>query len=476
MLADLSSRIRGSAGFQYLLPFELPPVQVHEPGLVSGPERGSSPRRTEFAWGLVAAVCPPQLVDRVIDDCGRREKRHRLLPARLVVYALLVRCWYHQLGYQRVLRLLQHSALSPGRWQVPCASAFLLARDRLGPEVMKRLFLALAGPLAEPRAEGCWWRGRRLMALDGTTVEVAPNDDFEARFGGPEVEGRGRKGRPQLRLTALIECGTRSLTDLTWGPYGEGEATQAGRLVGAVGPGMLVIADRNFRGVNLWQEFVKAGADLLWRVDSFRATKIVNTLSDGSSLARVRSHDGPSVVVRVISYRLFGSDQTYRLMTNILDPKLAPAAELAALYAERWEIETCFRELKVTQCAVPALPSKSAQRVEQDLWANAAAYQLTRHLAYRAASSMPGCDCDRISFTAVLDALRGGMRMIGQRSQHLLAWAVDQLTRPHALLTRRNRACPRIAMFRWRKYPSRDRYLGPLSSARQRRPTPALCP
>jgi Insertion element 4 transposase N-terminal len=215
MLADLSSRIRRTAGFQYLLPFELPPVQVPEPGLTGELDRRPSRGRTEFAWGLVSAVCPPQLVDRIIDDCGRREQRHRLLPARLVVYALLLRCWYHHLAYQRVLRLVQHSALSPRRWQVPCASAFLLARDRLGPEVMKRLFLALAGPLGEPAAEGCWWRGRRLMALDGTTVEVAPTDDFELTFSGPAVEGSGRKGRPQLRLTALIECGTRSITDLT---------------------------------------------------------------------------------------------------------------------------------------------------------------------------------------------------------------------------------------------------------------------
>lgn len=474
MLADLSSRIRGTAGFQYLLPFEFPPVQVPEPGVAGHLDKRPSGRRTEFAWGLVSAICPPQLVDRIIDDCGRREKRHRLLPARLVVYALLLRCWYHHLGYQRVLRLLQHSALSPRRWQVPCASAFLLARDRLGPEVMRRLFLALAGPLAEPGAEGCWWRGRRLMALDGTTVEVAPTDDFELTFGGPQVEGSGRKGRPQLRLTALIECGTRAIADLTWGPYGEGEATQAERLVGAITPGMLVIADRNFRGINLWLEFLEAGADLLWRVDSYRATKVIHALSDGSCLARMRTPEGRSVVVRVVAYKLHQSKEVYRLITNLLDPKLAPAAELAALYAERWEIETCFRELKVTQSAVPALPSKSLQRVAQDLWANAAAYQVTRHLAYRAASSMPELDCDRISFTAVLDALRGGLRMMGHSTQ-VLRWAIAQLTAPHALLTRRNRTCPRVALFRWRKYRSRDRYTGPKTSSRERRPTPLIC-
>lgn len=475
MLADLSSRIRTTAGFQYLLPFELPAVQGPGPGPESEVDKRPSGRRTEFAWGLVSAVCPPQLVDRVIDDCGRREKRHRLLPARLVVYALLLRCWYHQLGYQRVLRLLQHSALSPRRWPVPCASAFLLARDRLGPEVLRSLFLALAGPLAEPGAEGCWWRGRRLMALDGTTVEVAPTAGLEATFGGPQVEGRVRKGRPQLRLTALIECGTRAIADLTWGPYDEGEATQAERLLGAIRPGMLVIADRNLRGIDLWQQFLEAGADLVWRVDSYRATKVINFLPDGTGLARMRSPHGRSVLVRVVAYKLFDSNEVYRLITNILDPELAPAAELAALYAERWEIETCFRELKVTQCALPALTSKRLERVVQDLWANAAAYQITRHLAYRAASSMPDLDCDRISFTALLDALRGGLRMTGHPTQ-ALRWAIAQLTAPHSLLIRRNRTCPRVALFRWRKYRSRDRYPGPKTSTRERRPTPLICP
>jgi hypothetical protein len=474
MPAETSSRIWKTVGFQYMFPFELPSVDAPRPDVDGEVDKCSSRKRTEFSWGLVAAVCPPQLVERVIEDCGRREQRHRLLPAVLVVYGLLLRCWYQHLGYQRVLRLLQHSALSPRRWQVPCASAFLLARDRLGPEVMKRLFLALAGPLAEPGAEGCWWRGRRLMAIDGTTVEVAPTDEFESTFGGPQVEGTGRKGRPQVRLTALIECGTRAIADLAWGPYGEGEASQARRLLGAIRPGMLLLADRNFRGVELWQQFVKAGADLLWRADSYRATKVIEYLSDGTCLARMRSHDGTPVVVRVIAYQLFESKEVYRLITNMLDPKLAPAAELAALYAERWEIETCFRELKVTQCAVPALPSKSPERVEQDLWANAAAYQIARHLAYRAASSRPDFDCDRISFTAVLDALRGGLRMMGHPMQ-ALRWAIAQLTAPHSLLKRRNRTCPRIALFRWRKYRSRDRYPGPKSSIQERRPTPLIC-
>lgn len=238
---------------------------------------------------------------------------------------------------------------------------------------------------------------------------------------------------------------------------------------------MLVIADRNFRGVDLWQKFVEAGVDLLWRVDSFRATKLTASLPDGSGLARMRSHEGRWVVVRVVAYQLYESKEVYRLITNLLDPELAPAAELAALYAERWEIETCFRELKVTQCAVPALPSKSLERVAQDVWANAAAYQITRHLAYRAASSMPDFDCDRISFTAILDALRGGLRMMGHPTQ-ALRWAIAQLTAPHSVLKRRDRTCPRIALFRWRKYRSRDPYTGAKASIRERRPTPLICP
>lgn len=479
MLADVSSRIQPPPWFQHLLPIDLPPAQLdavsaepHAPDPVPAP----SPR--EFGFGALSAICNAELVDRVLSECGRLERRCRLLPARLMVYALLLMCLYPGLGYQRLMHHLAEAVPTPGRWSVPNKSSFARARVRLGTEVMERLFRALAGPLADERAEGCWWRGRRVMAIDGSTGELADNPELQAAFGGPTPTKGRRPGPPQARVVGLVECGTRALADVAIGRYGDGESRLAAVLVRSITPGMLLLADRNFPSVRLWRLFTGAGADLLWRAKEPVANRIVGRLPDGSYLATFG--DGKqALTVRVIEYTLPGSTTIYRLLTSLLDPVMAPAHELAALYAERWEIEISYGELKVVQWALRALRSLTPDGVRQEFWAHCVLYQVSRHLAYQAAIQTPDRDCDRISFSAVQDALRRGARLATgltvRRVTAALRAAIGELTAARALLKRRDRVCPRVTRHKQPKHPSRARYSGPAATIQPRRPDIILC-
>jgi hypothetical protein len=221
---------------------------------------------------------------------------------------------------------------------------------------MRELFRRLARPLAEPGTPGAWYRGRRLVSFDGTTLDVPDLPELERAFGRPGTS-RGHSGFPQLRLLALLETGTHAIFAAATAGCASGEVSLARAVLAHLGPGMLCLADRNFLGYALWRDAAATGADLLWRVRGGIVLPCLQRLDDGSYLSRLyptsqhrrRDHDG--LVVRVVEYRLPGvpgGDQANRLVTTLLDPAAAPARDLAALYHERWEDEAVLKEVKVT--------------------------------------------------------------------------------------------------------------------------------
>src|SRR5437588_8881349 len=140
----------------------------------------------------------------------------------------------------------------------------------------------------------------------------------------------------------------------------------AARLVRSITPGTLLLADRGFPSKELWTLFTNAGADLVWRAKDPIATRVLQHLPDGSYLARFGK--GQPLTLRVIEYTLEGSNQIYRLLTNLLDPNAASAHELAALYAERWEVEILINEIKIRQCSSRPLRSQTQVGIRQEFW------------------------------------------------------------------------------------------------------------
>lgn len=371
--------------------------------------------------GVLTRVFPPELVDRVIAEAGRTEVRHRLLPARVVVYYVLGLALFSQASYEEVMReLTEGLSWASGwaqSWSVPTKAALFKARARLGAEPLRALFSEVAVPLATPQTRGAWYRDWRLMSIDGTCLDVADTPANAAEFGRPgSGRGEGAGAFPQVRLAGLAECGTHALVAAALGPCSTGETTLARDLLGSLQPGMLVLADRGFYSLDLWNEARATGAGLLWRTKAGHVLRPHEQLADGSWLARLRRFSnyhmrGTDVVVRVIDYAVGDPgrpqhEPRYRLITTILDPDAAPAAELAALYPQRWEFETALDELKTHQRGPKVvLRSKQPDGVTQEIYGYLCVYYAIRWLMHAVALEA-GADPDRLSFTRTLRAAR----------------------------------------------------------------------
>jgi hypothetical protein len=318
------------------------------------------PITDRIALGALTHTFPPGLVDRVIEQTGRAEQRRRLLPARVVVYFVLALALYSHAAYEEVMRCLVEGlgwAVQARRgrrswpyWHVPGASALVEARTRLGAEPLKVLFAKAARPLATQATRGAFWRGWRLLVLDGTCLDVP--DSPANQVLGRARSGRGQGAFPQVRVVGLVEAGTHAIVDAAQGPYATSEQALAGGLArkgGPLGPGVLLLADRLFVGHKLWQQMASTGAELVWRARCGQGAPklpVERVLADGSWLSHLRADGGRRIAVRVVEYTLADpgrrtSVDRYRLVTTILDPAAAPAHELAALYHQRWEFEMC---------------------------------------------------------------------------------------------------------------------------------------
>jgi len=369
--------------------------------------------------GLLTRVFPADVVDAVIAEAGRTEVRQRALPARVTAYFAIGMALHSEGSYEDVFaQLTDGLSWTSGwaqSWSPPTKSAIFQARSRLGYEPVRDLFVRVARPLARADTPGSWLAGRRLVAIDGTCLDLADTPANEEFFGRPG-SGRGeRSAFPQARLVALAECGTHALFDARIGGCATSEIELARELLDRLEPGMLALADRGFYGFNLWKRAADTGADLLWRVNATLQPREVDTLPDGSWLAEITPSSGPGrrsvapMTVRVIDYTIDdGRDnpEQYRLLTTILDPEQADATDLATAYTQRWEIESTFDELKTHQRGPRAvLRSKSPELVQQEIWGHLCCHYAIRTLMLDAATHI-GHDPDRISFVAALRITR----------------------------------------------------------------------
>ena len=368
-------------------------------------------RITDYiSLGVISKFFPSDKVHEVLKQTNRASVRERDLPAHVVVYYVIALALYMRTSYREVLRCLLEGVqwlLDPSaEVKVAGKSGISQARSRLGPEPLRTLYEAVVAPIAEKRTKGAWYREWRLISLDGSTLDTADTIDNEKAFGRPGVS-RGASAFPKIRFVALLENGTHVLWAARMSKYATDEITLAQQVVPALRKGMLCLADRFFPGYNLWRAAARTGADLLWRVRQNARLDVDQRLPDGSYLSRIyastsdRRNQRNGIVVRVIDYRLKGikeAEPIYRLITTILDPTQAPAKELAALYHERWEIETALDELKThLRGAQIVLRSKTPELVEQEFWGLLMAHFAIRGLMHEAALKADE-DPDRLSF------------------------------------------------------------------------------
>lgn len=378
---------------------------------------GTEPRVGDcLSIGAFTQVFPIKSVKAVLKATGKKTIRNRQLPNHVVVYYVIGMAMMMTASYREVMRwLLEGSQETNGlksRVKPLGKSGISQARERLGWEPLKKLYEEFVQPIATKTTKGAWYKEWRVVSLDGSTIDVADTPENEKAFGRSSSD-RGTSAFPKVRFASLIENGTRILFGMAHGPYSTSEMDLAWQVVNSLTKEMLCLADRYYFGYELWQAASKR-ADLLWRAKKNLILAPEKIFPDGSYLARVfssssaRNKNIDGILVRVIEYKfkwIRGTD-TYRLITTILDYENAPAHELAALYHERWEIETALGECKTKlKGANVVLRSKTPDLVQQEFYGFMLAYYIIRALMHETALEADE-DPDRLSFKHTVQVLR----------------------------------------------------------------------
>lgn len=407
--------------------------------------------------GELTQLIPFEMVDEALGATKTCQSRLRDLPSRVVVYLLLAACLFPEVGYLGVWRKLT-AGLGAILTVTPTGAALAQARRRVGMTPLRWLFDLLRGPAATIRGRGTWWRGLVVCAIDGTTMTVPDTPKMLARL-TKQRGNHGGTGYPQVRLLALVACGTRTLIDAVFGPTTAGETTYAPRLLRSLRAGMILLADRNFAAVGLLGEIAATGAHVLVRLKDGRKTPVLRRYPDGSYLCMLTGLQVRVVDCEITTTTTAGKRTSlYRLATTLLDYRHYPAAELITLYHERWEIETAYLELKTSILGGRVLRARTPEGIDQEIYALLVTYQILRTAMADATSTQPDIDPDRASFTIAYQTARDQLTLaanvttdtaidlIGTIGRHVLASLMP---------TRRLRLNPRIVKRAISKYQAR---------------------
>lgn len=372
-----------------------------------------------FDLGLIQEVIQPEQVQRVLSGCDAWEERERRLNMQTMLYWLIALALYPQLSQRAVyskvvsgLRLLQPDLAQ----QVPVKSALSYRREQLGLAPLEWLFALCAGPQATEQTPGAFWKGMRLMAIDGTLDSVPDTESNRGFFRYSSDDEVSCSPFPLVRLVLLIECGTHLICDAEFSSCRQGESSSARELLArSLGPEMLLLWDSGFHSSALIFLARACCAHVLGRLKSNVLTKPVKRLPDGSYLTYIyedQDHQrGERMLVRVISYtftdeRVPGAKQTiHRLVTTLLDPELYPAKELAVLFHERWHVEVVFDEIKThLRLSARTLRSLTPEGVLQELYGLLLAHVAVRTLMLQAATEADVAPT-QLSFTGTVRIL-----------------------------------------------------------------------
>lgn len=428
---------------------------------------GSGLRPARFA--LFARSLDPQWIEEALAVTGTATVRRRKLPAEQVVWIVIGMGLFRDRSIQEVVHHL--GLVLPGRASRSgragaTSSAVVQARDRLGAAPLQTLFEQTAAHWARASADAYRWRGLAIYGIDGSALRVPDTPENEEAFGRPGT-GRGEAGYPQLRLVVLMVLRSHLVAGLRLGPWSTGEATLAEPLWKEIPDRSLTILDRGFLSYALLHRLATGGAERHWliRAKSNLKLRVLKRLGPHDELVeilvsrqtrRVHPELPDPLIVRAVRYQRKGF-RPQTLLTSLLDPARYPAAEIAELYHERWELELGFDEIKThTLERAEALRSRAPERVRQEVWGLAIAYNLVRlhmqHVAQRQQLAPA-----RISFRHTLLLLRSFWQVTAwSPSPGNLPRRLDELHQEVALLVlppRRPRRYPRAVKIKMSNYP-----------------------
>ena len=309
--------------------------------------------------GMLQEVIPPSMIEEFLDTYQMWEERERKTNMLMITYWLIALHLYPTLSQRRVYGKMV-SGLRTTRddvpKQIPARSAFSYRLDQLGSEILQELFARIAGPKAdEQKTPGAFWKGMRLLAIDGTVESVADTADNREAFRYSTDDEVTHSPFPQARLLLQVECGTHLICDTEISSCRQAEARGVLLLLERWRMEQsLILWDSGFHSSAAVFDVRARGGHILGRLACNILLRPFCTLADGSYLIYIyqdQAHQrGERMLVRVITYTFTDSripgarEQVYRLVTTEFPPFLYPAREMAVLYYERWHVELVIDE------------------------------------------------------------------------------------------------------------------------------------
>jgi hypothetical protein len=425
-------------------------------------------------------IIRPENIQQALEATGRVNSRSCELTHEVMLWVVLAMGLFTDVPIRQVFKQARRLRLGE---ESPHRSSLCVARQRLGVEPVKHLFEQVVRPLARPETPGAFYRGFRLVGIDGTVLDVPDSDANAAAFARPSAGERGDGAFPQIRKLSLVELGTHVEVALVVESSSCGEHRMVEGLLPHLTPEMLLLWDRGFFSYRQWQTLGALNVKVLARVTSGLILRPIRTLADGSYITKIyrsdydRQKDRNGIEVRVIRYTLddpqrVGHGEEHVLITNLFDEELHPAMELILLYHERWEHELVYDEQKTHQD--PRRPTKPAHLrsetpmgVIQEVYALALGHFVIRSLMFEAAATV-GLDTDRLSFTGCFHILQSRLPECRSKTQtELETWYRGVLWEMQSERTdpRRNRINPRVIkrkMSKWKKKRPEHRRVPPL--------------
>lgn len=414
-----------------------------------------------FSVETFAEIIPPAWVEEALEKYGRNSQRKRKLTAPLTVWLVIGMGLFRNLSIRNVLARLGKIPGIGSLWergQVPASASVVEARDRIGFGPLRSLAEKLRERILQQYREPMTWKGRLLLALDGSTMKVPDSEENRRRFGWPGTSRGGRAPFPQMRVLFLMSTKLYFILGAIFAPYRRGEITLAMRMLPQIPKNAMLLLDRNFNAWEFLCGLPRQGTEFLIRAKDNMKGRILGRLGPGDVLVempvnrnlRRRRPDLPkTVVLREITVRIQGT--VFRFFTSLLDPSMYPAKELVALYRQRWEEEIAFDQMKIHQCGITTVNRpvlfrcRTTRRVLQEAYGLVVAYNLVRTLIADAAkrAHVPAV---RISFVDALERIRDGTLLMAAADTRDLPRIYDDLIESIAeciLPPRRDRWHPR---------------------------------
>jgi hypothetical protein len=351
-------------------------------------------------------------VQQIVADLGRSASACPVVDDTFALCFILALGLFPTANYRHVARRLLPAEQADRR---PSRAALCAARQRLGAEPLRVIARDALRPLADDAVPDAFFKGLRLLTLDGFSLAIPDSPDNAAVF-GRHANQHGVSGYPAVRVVALMEAASHATLDYELDAGTASETVLATPLLDRLPPGGLLLWDRHFFSFDHVWRVRQRGSHVLGRLSKSVKPKLLRRLPDGSYLAVARSGHRSQfgtrgrLLLRILPYRLTDPGrgdptQTHRLFTTLVDDRAYPARGLIALYHERWEQELAHDEIKTHQLRRPVLRSRTPEGVEQEVCALLLAHHAVRRVMVEAARQA-GVPPRRLSFVGALEVIQ----------------------------------------------------------------------